>query len=169
MPQSFLYSFTFCTENAFQKFLFLTLFERQRLIGILNNAVKYAYQSLPFFSLLAASLTGKCLSLFHSAKSELKRQRTLVFSVVFIGLFLLGATMFVNLCYAHLLSTADYLLFKVEPNVVYGYSLFNPTPTDEHSVLMGIQYLGLAVVLSGLAWAGRHTLVSLFERLRGLI
>ena len=134
-----------------------------------NNAVKYAYQSLPFFSLLAASLTRKCLSLFNSAKSELKRQRTLVFSVVFIGLFLLGATMFVNLCYAHLLSTADYLLFKVEPNVIYGYSLFNPTPTDEHSVLMGIQYLGLAVVLSGFAWAGRHTLVGLFERLRGLI
>jgi 4-amino-4-deoxy-L-arabinose transferase-like glycosyltransferase len=134
-----------------------------------NNAIKYAYQSLPFFSLLAASLIGKCLSLYNSAKSESKRQRTLLFSVVFIGIFLLGATMFVNLCYAHLLSKADYLLFKVEPNVVYGYSLFNPTPTNEHSVLMYIQYLGFAVVLSGLAWAGRYALVGLFERLQSLI
>ena len=131
-----------------------------------NNAVKYAFQSLPFFSLLAASLVGKCLSLFRSAKLELKRQRRLVLSVVFVGLFLLGATLFVNLCYAHLLSTADYLLFKVEPNVVLGYSLFNPTPTGEQSFLMGIQYFGFAVVLSGLAWAGRHELVGLFQRLR---
>jgi putative effector of murein hydrolase len=116
--------------------------------------------------LLAASLVAKCLSLFHSAKSKNKRQRTLLFSVVFVGMFLLGATMFVNLCYAHLLSTADYLLFKLEPNVVLGYSLFNPTPTVEHSLLMSIQYLGVAVVLSGLLWASRHALVRLFKRLR---
>ena len=131
-----------------------------------NNAVKYAFQSLPFFSLLAASLVGKCLSLFHSAKSELKRQRRLVLSAVFVGLFLLGATMFVNLSYAHLLSMAYYLLFKVEPNVVLGYSLFNPTPTGEQSFLMGIQYLGFAVVVSGFLWAGRHELVGLVKRLR---
>jgi 4-amino-4-deoxy-L-arabinose transferase-like glycosyltransferase len=131
-----------------------------------NNAIKYAFQSLPFFSLLAASLLGKCLSLFHSAKSELKRQRRLVLSAVFVGMFLLGATMFVNLSYAHLLSTADYLLFKVEPNVVLGYSLFNPTPTGMHSLLMAIQYFGFAVVVSGFLWAGRHELVGLVKRLR---
>jgi 4-amino-4-deoxy-L-arabinose transferase-like glycosyltransferase len=131
-----------------------------------NNAIKYAFQTLPFFSLLVASLLGKCLSLFHSAKSELKRQRKLLLSAVFVGMFLLGATMFVNLSYAHLLSTADYLLFKVEPNVVLGYSLFNPTPTGEQSFLMGIQYLGFAVVLSGFLWAGRHELVGLVKRLR---
>jgi 4-amino-4-deoxy-L-arabinose transferase-like glycosyltransferase len=131
-----------------------------------NNAIKYAFQSLPFFSLLAASLLGKCLSLFHSAKSELKRQRRLVLSAVFVGMFLLGGTMFVNLSYAHLLSVADYLLFKVEPNVVLGYSLFNPTPTGEQSFLMAIQYLGFAVVLSGFLWAGRHELVGLVKRLR---
>jgi 4-amino-4-deoxy-L-arabinose transferase-like glycosyltransferase len=131
-----------------------------------NNAIKYAFQSLPFFSLLAASLLGKCLSLFHLAKSELKRQRRLVLSAVFVGMFLLGATMYVNLSYAHLLSVADYLLFKVEPNVVLGYSLFNPAPTGEQSFLMGIQYLGFAVVVSGFLWAGRHELVGLVKRLR---
>jgi 4-amino-4-deoxy-L-arabinose transferase-like glycosyltransferase len=131
-----------------------------------NNAIKYAFQSLPFFSLLAASLLGKCLSLFHLAKSELKRQRRLVLSAVFVGMFLLGATMYVNLSYAHLLSVADYLLFKVEPNVVLGYSLFNPAPTGEQSFLMGIQYLGFAVVVSGFLWAGRHELFGLVKRLR---
>jgi hypothetical protein len=117
--------------------------------------------------LLAASLVGKCLSLFHSAKSELKRQRRLVLSVVFVGLVLLGATLFVNFCYAHLLSMADYLLFNVEPNVVLGYSLFSPTPTGMHSLLMYIQYLGFAIVLSGLLWSGRYAIVGLFKRLRG--
>ena len=37
-----------------------------------NNAIKYDYQALPFFSLLAASLVGKCLSLFYSAKTKKK-------------------------------------------------------------------------------------------------
>lgn len=128
-----------------------------------TSAFKYAYQSLPFFSLIAASLVGKCFSLFHSAKSKNKPRRILFFSVVFVGLFLLVATIFVNLLYAWMLSTSDYLLFKVEPNIALGYSLFNPTPTGEHSLLMNIQYLGFAVVLSGLVWASRDTLVGLFK------
>jgi 4-amino-4-deoxy-L-arabinose transferase-like glycosyltransferase len=128
-----------------------------------NNAIKYDYQSLPFFSLIAASLVGKCLSLFHSAKSKRKPHRIVFFSVVFVGLFLLAATIFVNLLYAGMLSTSDYLLFRVEPNIDLGYSLFNPTPTGEQSPLMSIQYLGFAVVLSGLVWASRHTLVGLFK------
>jgi len=132
-----------------------------------TSAFKYAYQSLPFFSLLAASLVSKCLSLFNSAKSKRKLHRILFFSVVFVGLFLLVATILDNMWYASLLSTSDYLLFKVEPNIDLGYSLFNPTPTGEHSLLMNIQYLGFAVVLSGLVWASRHTLVGLFKLLRG--
>jgi len=131
-----------------------------------STAIKYAYQSLPFFSLLAASLVGKCLSLFHSAKSKRKLHRTLFFSVVFVGLFFLGTTIFVDMWHAHLISTLKYLLFRVEPNMFLGYSLFNPTPTGEHSLLIAIQYLGFAVVLSGLVWSSRHTLVGLFKRLR---
>jgi len=141
----------------------------QNLKAPYSNAIKYAYQSLPFFSLLAASLVGKCISLFHSAKSKRKLHRTLLFSVVFVGMFLLGATAFFDLWYARLLSTADYLLFRVEPNVFLGYSLFNPTPTGEQSLLMVMHYLGFAVVLSGLVWASRPTLVGLFKRLRGPI
>jgi uncharacterized membrane protein len=128
-----------------------------------TSAFKYAYQSLPFFSLITASLVGKCLSLFHSAKSKRKPRRTLFFSVAFAGLFLLVATIVVNMWYANLLSTSDYLLFRVEPNMDLGYSLFNSTPTGEQSPLMVIQYFGFAVMLSGLLWASRHTLVGLFK------
>ena len=130
-------------------------------------AIKYNFQSLPFFSLIAASLVGKCLSLFHLAKSRTKLKKILFFSVVFVGLFLLVETIAVDMHYAHLLSTADYLLFRVEPNIDLGYSLFNPTPTGEQSLLMIVQYLGFAVVLSGLVWASRHTLAGLSKRLRG--
>jgi len=131
-------------------------------------AIKYDYQSLPFFSLIAASLVGKCLSLFHSAKSRTKLHRILFFSVVFVGLFLLVETIVIDLYYAHLLSTAIYLLFRVEPNIVLGYTLFNLTPTGEQSLLMIVQYLGFAVVLSGLVWACRHTIIGLFKRLHNL-
>jgi len=134
-----------------------------------NNAIKYSFQSLPFFSLLAASLVGKCFSLFNSAKKTRKLQKTLYFSVAFVGLFLLGATIVVNICYSNLLSKADYLLFRVAPNEVLGYSLFNPTPIVENSFLMVFQYLGFSVVLSGLIWAGRHTLVEFSKRLLNAI
>jgi 4-amino-4-deoxy-L-arabinose transferase-like glycosyltransferase len=132
-----------------------------------TSAFKYAYQSLPFFSLITASLVGKCLSLFHSAKSKRKLYRILSFSVVFVGLFLLAAIILVNMWYANLLSESDYLLFRVEPNIDFGYSLINPTLTGGHNLLMYIQYFGFAVLLSGLVWASRHTLVGLFKRLRG--
>ena len=75
----------------------------------------------------------------------------------------------VDFYYVRLLSTVIYLLFRVEPNIFLGYSLFNPTPTGEHSLLIAIQYLGFAVMLSGLAWASRHSLIGLFKRLRGPI
>jgi 4-amino-4-deoxy-L-arabinose transferase-like glycosyltransferase len=132
-------------------------------------AIKYNFQSLPFFSLIAASLVSKCLSLLQSAKSRTKLKKTLFLSAVFVGLFLLVETIAVDMHYAHLLSTADYLLFRVEPNIDLGYSLFNPTPTSEQSLLMIVQYLGFAVVSSGLVWAGRHTFAKFSKRLRGRI
>jgi hypothetical protein len=131
-------------------------------------AIKYNYQSLPFFSLIAASLVGKCHSLFHLAKSGTKLHRILFFSAVFVGLFLLVETIVVDFYYVRLLSTVIYLLFRVEPNIVLGYSLFNFTPTGEQSLLMIVQYLGFAVVLSGLVWTCRHTIIGLFRRLRNL-
>jgi 4-amino-4-deoxy-L-arabinose transferase-like glycosyltransferase len=130
-----------------------------------NNAIKYGYQSLPFFSLLAASLISKCLSLFHSARSGRKLSK-LLFSAALIGLFLLAASILVNMQYVHQFSTSNYLLFRVEMDKELGYSLFNPTPINNDSPLMNFQYLGFAFVLSGLVWASRHKLVEPFKWMR---
>ena len=127
------------------------------------NAIKYDYQSLPFFSLLAASLASKCLSLFPLAKSR-RRLNKLLFYVAFVGMVLLIASFFGNMYYAHRLSTSDFLLFRVEGNRNIGYSLFNSSTIGKNSFLIDVQYLGFAFVLSGLLWVSRDEL----KRLRKL-
>jgi len=133
-----------------------------------HNAIKYDYQSLPFFSLLAASLVGKYLLLFSSVKSK-EKLNILLFSVALVGLALLVASMILNMNQVHQLSTWDYLLFRVERASDVGYSFVNPSPTGEPSLLMNIQYLGFAFVLSGLVWASRHKLVESFKPMRSWI
>jgi hypothetical protein len=130
-----------------------------------NNAVKYNYQSLPFFSLIAASLAVKCFSLFNSVKSK-EKMGSLLFSVASVGLVLLVVSMFFNMIYVREFSTSDHLLFRVEGDRNVGYSFVNSSPLDENSLLIGIQYLGFAFVLSGLAWASRHKLVEPFKWMR---
>jgi 4-amino-4-deoxy-L-arabinose transferase-like glycosyltransferase len=127
-----------------------------------NNAIKYNYHSLPFFSLLAASLVGKFILMFNSKKSKEKLKR-LLYSVALVGLFLLVLSMFLNMNYVHQFSTSDHLLFRVERDMNVGYSFVNSSPIDENSLLMNIQYLGFAFVLSGLVWASRHKIVDAFK------
>jgi hypothetical protein len=127
------------------------------------NAIKYDYQSLPFFSLLAASLISKCISLFNLNKTKKKLSKLAFFFIASTGLILVVAAIFYNMRYVHQFSTWDYLLFRVEPNINVGYSLFNSTPIGTNSLLMGIQYLGFAFVLSGLMWASRHKIVGLLK------
>ena len=116
-----------------------------------NEAIKFDYQSLPFFTLLAASLAGKSFSLVNSAKSRKKLSKVPFFSVASLGLVLLGLAMFVNMYHTHEYSTWDYLMFRVTTNASMGYSLFVQTPIGEGSFLLGIQYLGFAFVLCGCA------------------
>lgn len=123
-----------------------------------NSSIKYNYQFLPFISLLAASLVGKCLLLFNSAKSK-ERLCKMLFSVALVGLVLLAGAMFLNMNYVIQYSTWDHWLFKVERNQSVGYSFINLTPAiGNYSFLMVVQYLGFAFVLSGLVWASRNKL-----------
>ena len=131
-----------------------------------TNAIKYDYQSLPFFSLLAASLAGKSLSLFKSAKSRRKLNKLPFFLAALAGLILVVASILFNMYFAHAFSTWNYLLFRVERNINLGYSLFNPSPIGKCGFLMGLQYLGFAFVLSGLVWASRHKLGCLLRLAR---
>jgi len=121
------------------------------------DSVKFDYQTLPFFCLLAASLAPKILSMLKSAKLDLNLKK-LKFSVGLLGLTLLAASLAFNFLYIHNLSTANYLLFRVEPNVNLGYSLFDPKSQSALSLLTVTQYLGFAIALSGLGWAGRKKL-----------
>jgi 4-amino-4-deoxy-L-arabinose transferase-like glycosyltransferase len=121
------------------------------------NPIKYNYQSLPFFSLLAASLAGKSILMFNSVKSKEKWSK-LFFSVAVLGLVFLAAAMFLNMNWVNKYSTWDHWLFKVESDQNIGYAFLNPNPISRGSSMMGVQYLGFAFVLSGLVWAGRKKL-----------
>ena len=129
------------------------------------NAIKYDYQALPFFCFLAASLVTKSFSLLNLSKAKPKLKRLISYFIVVGGLVLVSMTLLYNMRYVNLFSGWDYLLFRVEPNVNFGYSLFNSAPLV-NGVLMGIQFLGFAFVLSGFVWLGRHRLSFLFKFLR---
>ncbi len=132
-----------------------------------NNVIKYDYQFLPFFSLLAASLVGKFLSLVNSTKSKEKLDKLLLF-VASIGIVMLTAALLINMNFVNYYSTWDHWVFKGDLNSAYAF--LNPYPIDEGSSIMILQYLGFAVATSGLAWASRHKFISftrwLFKRIR---
>jgi 4-amino-4-deoxy-L-arabinose transferase-like glycosyltransferase len=122
------------------------------------NPIKYDYQFLPLFSLLAASLIFKSFMLLNSVKLKQKLSAPF-FSVALVGLVLLGTSMILNMNYMHQFSTWPYLLFRVERNQDIGYSFVNPLPIGKYSPLMVVQYLGFASVISGLLWASRNKLI----------
>ena len=99
------------------------------------NAIKYDYQALPFFALLAASLARKSLSMFKSAKQLASVKRKLFFFVAAVGLVLVFVTIFYSIYFINLFSTWNYLLFRVTPNVNLGYSLFNYAPIGRTALL----------------------------------
>ncbi len=130
------------------------------------NSIKYDYQSLPFLSFLAASLITKSLSLFNIDKAKKKLNKIAYFFVASAGFILVAATISYSMSYVHLFTTWNYFLFRVEPNLNLGYSLFNDTPIGVNSVLMSAQYLGYAFLLSGMIWISRHKIVSLLTIVR---
>ena len=127
------------------------------------NAIKYDYQALPFFCLLAASLITKSISLFNSGKTKPKLNKIIFFLVASAGFILVTSTLLYNMRYVYLLAGWNYLLFRVEPNVNLGYSLFNSSPIGADSVMMGLQFFGFAIALSGIIWASRHRISFLFK------
>jgi 4-amino-4-deoxy-L-arabinose transferase-like glycosyltransferase len=122
------------------------------------NPVKYDYQALPFFSLLAASLIWKSIKLVSSAGTKNTVKKAVVFSFAFCCLILIAFALFFNMTLAYRFSTWHYLLFRVEFNNYVGYFFVNSSPIGKYSPLMAVQYVGYAFVFSGLLWASRHKL-----------
>jgi 4-amino-4-deoxy-L-arabinose transferase-like glycosyltransferase len=96
------------------------------------GTLKYSFQSLPFFSLLAASFIPKTTSIFNSIKGKI---------VTLIGLVLILGAVYVNMLYTFKLSKFSYIVFCVEPNNGIGYS-FTANP---HPILI-IELIGFIIL-----------------------
>lgn len=117
------------------------------------SALKYDFQALPFLVLLAASITAKCFSLLSAAKPSGQAKKLVLYFVALVGLFLLVLSLLSSMYSITAVSQRDYLQYRVEPQVDYGYALLNPTPLLLDSPLMCIQWLGFAAVVCGLLLA----------------
>jgi 4-amino-4-deoxy-L-arabinose transferase-like glycosyltransferase len=127
-----------------------------------TSAIKYTYQSLPFFSLIAASLASKSASLFKlPAKKSDKLRRIILFAVGLIGLCLLAMPILDNMVIAQRLTNISHLVFRVQPDLDVGYSFGVLSPINQNSLLLTIQFLGFLIMISGLLWASRRFLLDL--------
>jgi 4-amino-4-deoxy-L-arabinose transferase-like glycosyltransferase len=128
------------------------------------DAFKYNFQTLPFFSLLAASLVSKSIATFNSAKTKMGIGKIVFYAVAVVGVFLVVASIFYNMRFVNLFSNADYLIFRVEPKIDVGYSLINLAPTNGNVVQVGIQFLGFAFGVLGLFLISRNKIGSTLKR-----
>jgi 4-amino-4-deoxy-L-arabinose transferase-like glycosyltransferase len=125
-----------------------------------NSAVKFAYQSLPFFSLAAGSLIAKSVLLLKSAKHSTKTNKTVLGAVSVVGLLLVASALLTNMASARELASSSYLIFRVQPNIDFGYAFHVDSPINENNVMFTVQFIGFLVILSGLLWAGRKYIVT---------
>jgi 4-amino-4-deoxy-L-arabinose transferase-like glycosyltransferase len=120
-----------------------------------TSAVKYSYQSLPLFSLVAASLAGKSASFIRLSKRKPTRLRILLFSGGLFGFFLLVGAVVANMVTAQWLTTVPHVIFRVQPGVDVGYSFVVLHPISPNMALLNGQFLGFMLVFSVLLWSSR--------------
>ena len=113
-----------------------------------TSVIKYAYQTLPFFSLIAASLAYKIFSLITFKK---KSKSQIIISVS--GSLLIIMTLLGNIYSANKLSTTEFLIFRVEPDRLLGYSFDNFHAITYNSPLMYLQYFGFIIVMFSLIYS----------------
>jgi 4-amino-4-deoxy-L-arabinose transferase-like glycosyltransferase len=142
--------------------LFLVL--GRNLVCPYNNPIKYDYQFLPLFCLLAASLLNK----LHSPDlADLGgKQSKLILLVTLSGLVLLGASMIQNVLVLNGYVTQTGVLFSVEGEM--GYSFEHAALNGAASISWALQWLGFAIVALSLIWANRKELKTLEATLRKL-
>jgi 4-amino-4-deoxy-L-arabinose transferase-like glycosyltransferase len=129
-----------------------------------QNAIKYCYQALPFFALLGGSLVSKSHSLFSFSKETERLKKTAFILAGSVGVTLAVFALIYNMRYVNIFTTGEFLIFRVEPTVNYGYSLFNFTPITENSPLMIGQYVGFILAASGLLWLSKNRLFGTVNR-----
>ncbi len=130
-----------------------------------TSAIKYTYQAMPFFCLLAASLAYKSTLLLREAKVTVSKSS---FSILLSGVavLLITAVLVWDFAAAHQLSVNNFVLFQVKPPSLLGYSFDNFHSIGEGNALMYLQYLGFALTSSGLLWMVRQPLRVFAEKLK---
>ncbi len=127
-----------------------------------TGAVKYDYQSLPFFCLLAGALLVKCQSLFTTLKRKLNNW--LFFGIACAGALLAAVAFLTNFYKAIGYGQLNYLVFRVEGSV--GYSFLNSGQIVGTNSLLYVEYFGLAIVLSGFLWMAKDKVKALANVMR---
>jgi hypothetical protein len=134
----------------------------RNLICAYNNPVKYDYQFLPLFCLLAASLLNKFYSL-DPANLGNKRNK-LVSMFTLIGLVLIFVSMIQNVLVLNSYATQTGVLFSVEGEM--GYSFEHIALNGSATISWVLQWLGFAVVSFALFWANKDKLKTLVTKLK---
>jgi len=136
----------------------------RNLICPYNNPIKYDYQFLPLFCLLAASLLNKFYS-FDLMDLGGKRDK-LVFLVTLSGLVLIGLAMIQNVLVLNGYVTQTGVLFSVEGEM--GYFFEHIALNGAASIAWALQWLGFGIVAFSLIWANRDKLKTLGATLQQL-
>ena len=129
----------------------------RNLITPYNNPIKYDYQFLPLFCLLAASLLNKFYS-FSLTDLGGKRSKLVFLGIVF-GLVLIVVSMVQNLHVLNMYATQAGVLFSVEGEM--GYSFEHISLEGATSIAWALQWLGFAIIVFSLIWANRDKLKTL--------
>ncbi len=129
-----------------------------------QNAIKYCYQALPYLALLAASLVRNSLTLTGAAKNSSRLKKVGAWLVGAAGLVLVTGALCSNMHYITLVSTVDFMIFRVQPMVNVGYSFFIAHPDTYGSTMMFVQYAGFGLAWTGLFWLSRNRLKSVLTR-----
>jgi len=127
----------------------------KNLICPYNNPIKYEYQFLPLFCLLAASLLSKFYSLGFSADLRGKLNK-LSFLVSVFGLVLIVLSMIQNVQVLNSYTTQNVIRFNVEGAMDYSFD--NVALNGAPNISLAFQWLGFAIVAFSLLWANRDRL-----------
>lgn len=123
-----------------------------------TSTIKYAYQTLPFFCLLAASLAVKSFTILRTAQLQHRLRKAVFVAAGFISVLLPPLALLVNVYSVNLLSMVGFIVFRVEPDQLLGYSFDNFTPVHPDSPLLNFQYVGFILILCSLLYWVRELL-----------
>jgi 4-amino-4-deoxy-L-arabinose transferase-like glycosyltransferase len=120
-----------------------------------TSTIKYTYQALPLFCLVAASVTSKSSMIlgFSDIRVKLKKIYLLFAS---LGTALLIVSILSSIYTAYQLSISRFVIFRVELTKLLGYSFDNFNALSQNSVLFYTLYLGFSLILFGLVYQLRH-------------